>query len=207
MSRIIAFLVLVICSGIFAQTGGDILNEAPFYEIPDEITFEEYRDANRRISVGLMLLSVPIPGTMHFYADEDFEAWMCVGTAGLGLISMAAGALLADEEQWPESDYQIVTIDGNRYEKIPIQMTGEEIKYELKQQIKESELSAGGAVLLGLGGILIAGEILYDWIDGINTIEYKRDAVRYKYGIGEYNTSIKPISRGDGRYGIAVNVE
>jgi hypothetical protein len=35
-------------------------------------------------------------------------------------------------------------------------------------------------VVAGLG--LIVGEVLHDWIDGIRTIERKRDAVRYKYG-------------------------
>lgn len=60
------------------------MNEVPIWPVPDEMTLEEYTDANRRLSVGLALAAIPIPGTLHFYAGEKRAGWMHVGTAVLG---------------------------------------------------------------------------------------------------------------------------
>lgn len=119
--------------GMNFNSGEEILSETPFYNVPGGMTFEEYRDANRRISVGLMMMSIPVPGMLHFYAGEDTKGWLCVGAAGLGLASIITGALLTDDEEWPDSDYEIALIDGNRYEKIPISMTDGDIEYELRR--------------------------------------------------------------------------
>lgn len=192
---------------MFGGSGGDVLAETPIYEIPADMTFQEYRDANRRISVGLMLMSIPVPGMLHFYADDDTKGWICVGAAGLGLASIATGALLAGDEGWPKSDYEIVEIDGNRYEKIPRIMEGDQIDYELYRIKKSAELETGVAVLIGFGAALIAGELIYDWIDGISTIERKRDAVRFKYGVGARNASIEPAVGTDGAFGMALKIE
>lgn len=211
---VMRYLILLLAVfGAFAQGmnlygGGEVLNEVPIYQMPEEMTFEEYRDANRRISVGLMLMSIPVPGMLHFYAEEDLEGWLCVGAAGLGLASLATGAMLRDDEEWPDSDYDIEIIDGNRYEKIPISMKGEDIEYELRRQKSVEPISAGGAVLIGFGGVLIAGQLIYDWLDGIHTIEYKRDAVRYKYGImGDRKASIEPQISPEGGVGFGVKIE
>ena len=44
---------------------GDILNETPLYPVPAEMTFEEYQDMNRRLTIGLALTSIPIPGIVQ----------------------------------------------------------------------------------------------------------------------------------------------
>ena len=71
MKTIISILLLT--SSIFAQVqsfGGDLLNESPLSPVPADMTFEEYRDMNRRLTVGLTLWAIPIPGLIHDYADE-----------------------------------------------------------------------------------------------------------------------------------------
>ncbi len=73
--------------------GGDILNEAPLMPVPEEMTFEEYRDMNRRLTVGLVLAAIPIPGVIHFYADEPKTGWRILGTAAGGVLGIAVGAL------------------------------------------------------------------------------------------------------------------
>ncbi|MCK5832090.1 hypothetical protein KAH81_00300 [bacterium] len=196
MFRSVILLSVILVIGAIAQvpmlTGGDYLGETPIYDIPSDMTFEDYRDANRRISVGLMLMSVPVPGMLHFYADDDREGWFCVGAAGLGLTSIAIGAMLHGDEQWPESDFDVITIDGNRYEKIPKLLNEDKIEYKLNRIEQTKEMETGGAILISLGAVLVVGQVIYDWIDGISTIEYKRDAVRYKYGIGGYGASLEP---------------
>lgn len=193
--------------GMNINSGGEILSETPFYNVPEGMTFEEYRDANRRISVGLMMMSIPVPGMLHFYAGEDTKGWLCVGAAGVGLASIITGALLTDDEKWPDSDYEIALIDGNRYEKIPISMTDGDIEYELRRQKAYEPISAGGAVLMGVGGMLIIGQLVYDWLDGVYTIEYKRDAVRYKYGLLGRDALITPHVSPDGGVGFAISIE
>ena len=171
-----------------AQThgGGDMLNETPIWPVPAEMTLEEYRDANRRLGVGLMLMSVPIPGTLHFYAGEKREGWMHVGAAVLGGASIVLGAaLLDDKDSWEESDYEIVDVTGQsgeikRYEKIPIEEEAGARNYKLREL--HHEIDGAGVAFVALGAGLIVGQILHDWIDGIKTIERKRDAVRFKYG-------------------------
>ncbi|RKZ27908.1 hypothetical protein DRQ36_11175, partial [bacterium] len=141
---ILTITVAVLGQDISVPLGGDYLNEAPFHKVPQGMSFEEYRDANRRISVGLMMMSVPVPGMLHFYGDEDTKGWLCVGAAGLGLTSVIIGALLSEEGDYPESDYEIITIDGNRYEKIPFMIEGEQTDYFLNRLEKQNELSTGG---------------------------------------------------------------
>ncbi len=207
-----AFLLFLIALCAFGQnvtihSGSDVLSETPFHDVPRGMSFEEYRDANRRISVGLMLMSIPVPGMLHFYAGEDTKGWLCVGAAGLGLASMITGALLTGDEKWPDSDYEIAQIDGNRYEKIPISITGTEVEYKLKRQESYQQISTGGAVLLGIGGILVVGQLVYDWLDGIYAIEYKRDAVRYRYGLLGREASISPQISPDGGIGLGIAIE
>lgn len=175
-------------SSLFAQGtgGGDVLNEVPFYVVPADMTFEEYEDANRRLSVGLMLMTIPVPGALHFYANEKKEGWWHVGVAAAGLASIIAGIASIDEKDtWPDTEFETVDFTGQdltvrRYEKIPVEEENGIITYRLKLLRHETE--GGGAFLILVGAGLIIGEIFHDWYDGIKTIEKKRNIVRFKYG-------------------------
>ena len=168
------------------EGGGDMLNEVPIWPVPAEMTLEEYTDANRRLGVGLMLMSVPLPGALHFYAGEPREGWMHVGAAALGGVSVILGAAMLDEkDSWEKTNYEIVEITGEsgkvkRYEKVPIEEEGGVFTYKLRKL--NHKIEGAGVAFVALGAGMIIGEILHDWIDGIKTIERKRDAVRYKYG-------------------------
>ena len=108
MKQILLVILILLCANLmpdllYAQkNGGDPLNETPFYVVPADMTFEEYEDANRRLKVGLLLISVPFPGSLHFYANESREAWWHVGVAAAGLLSIAVGISSAeDKDTWP----------------------------------------------------------------------------------------------------------
>ena len=187
-SRSLIISVMLMLSGsLLAQGtgGGDVMNEVPFYVVPADMTLEEYEDANRRLSVGLMLMTIPVPGALHFYANESKEGWRHVWVATAGLASIIAGIASIDEKDtWPESEFQTIDIKGQdgtvrRYEKIPFEENVGSISYNLRLLRHESE---GGKFLILLGAGLIIGEIFHDWYDGIKTIEKKRNAVRFKYG-------------------------
>jgi len=167
--------------------GGDLLNEAPLTKIPAEMTFEEYRDMNRRLTVGLALAAIPVPGMVHFYADEKKTGWLILGTAAVGLVSILAGAAIADEGDFPDSDFDLLILNSDdedreerRFEKIPIQITDTETTYRLQEIHREA--SGAGIGLVVLGAAILIGDIAYDLIHGIKIIEEKRDRVRFKYG-------------------------
>lgn len=196
-----------------ANGGGEILNEVPIWPVSAEMTLEEYTDANRRLGVGLILMSVPLPGTLHFYAGEKREGWMHVGAAVLGGASIILGAALMDEKDnaWEKTDLQTVDVTGDngtieRYKKIPIEQEGGVFTYRLKKLDRKTDGGGGAFIVLGAG--LILGEILHDWIDGIKTIERKRDAVRYKYGkTAGYKLSLNPnIDAQSGRVGAQLSL-
>ena len=191
MNNIFKILLILIISNLMTENlnaqsnGGDVLNETPFYVVPADMTFEEYEDANRRLSVGLLLMSIPFPGSLHFYANERREAWWHVGIATAGVLSIIAGAGASDEkETWPESDYEIRDIKGEdgtvrRYEKVPFEENFGNVNYELRLLRHDRE---GGTFLIVLGAGLLIGQLIHDWYDGIRTIERKRNTVRFKYG-------------------------
>jgi hypothetical protein len=185
--------------------GGDMLNETPIWPVPANMTMEEYTDANRRLGVGLALMSIPLPGTLHFYAGEKKEGWIHVGAAVLGGASLILGAAIIDENNnaWESTSFETIDITGEngkikRYKKIPKKDEGGVLTYRLKKLDRKTEGAGVAFVVLGAG--IILGEILHDWIDGIKTIEKKRDAVRYKYGkLAGYKLSMNPsvnIERG-----------
>ena len=174
-----------------------MLNEVPLWPVPAQMTLEEYTDANRRLGVGFVLMSIPIPGTLHFYAGESREGWMHVGAAALGAASIVLGAAMMDEKDtWQSSDYEVVDIVGEsgetqRYKKVPIEEEDGVFTYRLRKVDHKAE--GGGGVFLVAGAGLIVGQLLHDWIDGIVTIERKRDAVRYRYGKSAgYGFSLRP---------------
>ena len=194
MTRAIGFLVaLQFTSTLFtveesaAQSGGDMLNEVPIWPVPTDMTLEEYTDANRRLGVGRILMSVPLPGTLHFYAGESRAGWKHVTAAALGTASIVLGAVLTDEKEnaWQKTDLEIVDVTGangtvERYEKVPVEEEAGVFTYRLKKLNRKNK--GGGIPFVMLGAGLVVGQVLHDWIEGTKTIERKRDAVRYKYG-------------------------
>jgi len=188
--------VFFIISSLNSQSvsGGDMLTETPLYPVPAEMTFEEFQDMNRRLTIGLALTSIPIPGIVHRYAGEKKKArrLFMIGAGGLGL--MIAGASMMGEEKWPESDYNTMTLNFGedneiRYEKIPISQVGDDIEYKLIPMNKQRDGSGGGLIILG--ALVLVGDIFYDWLHGWKMIINKRDAVRYKYG-QQIQVSVKP---------------
>lgn len=160
--------------------GGDILNEVPLMPVPEGMTFEEYRDMNRRLTVGLALAAIPIPGMIHFYANERKTGWRILGTAAGGVISIAIGALSMEDGDFPDSDYELVILNERHYEKIPTGIFGSDTTFTLHEIMRKRE-GAGGLLIL-IGAVVLVSDIAYDFIHGIKIIEEKRDRVRYKYG-------------------------
>ena len=179
-------LLFINLSPLNAQTaGGDILNETPLMAVPEEMTFEEYRDMNRRLSMGLTLAAIPIPGMIHFYANEPKTGWRILGTAAGGALFIVLGALSMDEGDFPDSDYELLVLNSGkenerRYEKFPFEILGNDTTFKLNEIVRDQE-GAGGLLIL-LGAAVIVVDIAYDFIHGVRIIEEKRDMVRYKYG-------------------------
>jgi len=172
---------------VYAQgQGGDIFNEAPLSPIPPEMTFEEYRDMNRRFTVGLALLAIPIPGMIHFYAGEKKTGWIILGSAALGVGGIISGIASADDGNFPDSDFDLLILNSGdkdkerRFERIPIEQEGDVTTYRLREIHREPDDT--GAALIVAGAAILLVDIAYDFIHGIRTIEKKRDFVRYKYG-------------------------
>lgn len=189
IQRVIHILLLALFSAgsLSAQTGGDILNEAPLVPLPPDMTFEEYRDMNRRLSVGLVMSAVPVPGMIHFYAGEKRTGWLILGTATLGVVTMVSGAMVLEEGDFPESDFDLMILNPGdekrerRFEKIPVEMTGSDTTYRLNELFRKPSGGTGLTMML-LGGVIIVADIAYDLVHGIKVIEEKRDRVRFKYG-------------------------
>jgi hypothetical protein len=149
---------------------------------------------NRRLTIGLALTSIPIPGIVHSYAGEKKKArrLFMIGAGGLGL--MIAGGAMMEEKDWADTPYDVMVLNvgednEKRYEKIPVNQVGDEIGYKLIPLGKESDGSGGGLIVLG--AIVLVGDILYDWLYGWKMIVNKRDAVRYKYG-QQISLSVQP---------------
>ena len=172
--------------------GGDLLNESPLTPIPKEMTFEEYRDMNRRLTIGLLLTKFPVPGIIHDYANEKKTAKRIrrIALGSVGLIIVGGSMANDDEGDWAESNYQVHIVneglkDETRYEMIPTGMEAgmvdTTISYDLIPLYREIDGGTGGLIaLLGIG--LLIADIAYDVFHGAMIIEQKRDAVRYKYG-------------------------
>ena len=194
MNRIPVFIsrlmLLVFVSSLAAQSnvGGDIVDEIPLHPVPEEMTFEEYQDMNRRLSIGLALAAtVPVPGIVHHYAGEKETAKKLFYISAGGFATFIAAAVTSDpvELKWPESDYEIYYLNEGqdnerRFEKIPTGMNGDTTYFKLNQIYKEE--SGGDGKLFVLGAAAILGVYLYDTIHGLKMIHDKREAVRYKFG-------------------------
>ena len=177
-------LALVLPSSALSQGTGDVLNETPLIPIPQDMTYEEYQDMNRRISTGLMRSAIPVPGMMHFYAGEPTTGKWLLATGLAGVASIIAGAALWEEGEFAETDFDVLVINAGkdkerRYEKIPVSLEGETPKYRLHELQRDGGV---GGPLVALGVVTIAGSMIYDFLHGIEVIETKRDRVRFKYG-------------------------
>ena len=174
---------------VFTQNNqqAEIMSETPLHPIPEDMTYEEYQDMNRRINIGVGLAFIPIPGIVHRYAGEKSTAkklsYITIG----GLLAFA-GSSGSQEKKWPESDYELFIINEGldneiRYEKIPVEITGNDsVTYKLNQVYKRVN-RVGGNPLLGLIGIAaVFGSYYYDVFHGLKMIHDKREAVRFKYG-------------------------
>jgi len=166
--------------------GGDLLNEAPLYPLPSEMSYEEYVDMNRRVSVALMLSAIPCPGMVHSYAGDAATARNIRIKAGIGLAAALGGILLMDEGDFPDSDFQVHIENAGqdnerRYEMIPVGMDGSSVQYEAREIMRES--SGAGMLLIPIGLGYTAWQYLRDYYYGVKMIEEKRNRVRHKYGI------------------------
>ena len=189
MKKIIT--ISLFTSILFSQSNqqNEILSETPLYPIPESMTFEEYQDMNRRMSIGVGLAFIPIPGIVHRYAGEKELAKKLSYVSIGGLISLI-GSMSGNEEkkEWSDSDYEILIMNQDlenetRFEKIPIEIIGgDSIRYRLNQVYEKVTYSGGSPALVALGFIAIFGSYYYDVFHGLKVIHDKREAVRYKYG-------------------------
>ena len=214
----IMLVIIVLNSHLYGQKniGRDnhaALSETPLYPIPAEMTFEEYQDMNRRMSLAVAWSSIPVPGLTHYYAGEKKKAKQLfyIGLGGLACIIAGAGS--EEEKIWPDTtgnlrDNYVIHNEGQDnekwFERIPVNMEGDVVHYDLKEVRKEPK---GGGGLIALGVLVLVGDFVYDRLWGFQKIEEKRDRVRYKYG-QQLQFSIKPkmepLARG---FGLSLNVQ
>ena len=188
MRKYLACWIAGLSLALLSPTGApaqDDLTEVPLVPLPKGMTWEEYRDMNRRLSVGLALSAIPVPGMMHFYAGEPRTGRRLLVTSLLGAASVVAGAALLGDGDFPESDFEVLVLNPGedrerRYEKIPVEIDGTTTRYRLREQEREAGLLPGALVLVG--GLTLAVDYLYDFFHGIQVMEEKRDRVRFKYG-------------------------
>jgi hypothetical protein len=185
--RSVVIIITILLNIIFSQgkiqtnpLSIGLLNENQIYPIPEEMTFEEYQDMNRRLEVGLLLAAIPIPGTIHNYAGEEKIAKKIRWIAAASVASIIMGAFSTNEGDWEKSEYATTELNDKRYEMIPIGSMGEDIEYKYVELHKTSTGGANFLIPLGVGVLFV--DYLYDYIHGIKIIEKKRDKVRFKYG-------------------------
>ena len=180
------FTSLLLCQ---SNQQSEILSETPLHPVPEEMTFEEYQDMNRRMSIGVGLAFIPIPGIIHRYAGEKGVAKKLTYISLGGLASIIASMSdNIEKKEWLDSDYEVLIMNQGletetRFEKIPIEIIGgDSIRYKLNQ-VYENVIYSGGSPALGaLGFIVLFGSYYYDVFHGLKTIHDKREMVRYKYG-------------------------
>ena len=202
--------MLMQISTVKAQGQGDVLNESPLAPIPQEMSYEEYRDMNRRLTLGLALKAIPVPGMLHFYAGESKTGKRLLTTSLLGVASIMAGAILVGEGDFPSTDFDVMVLNAGdkdeerRYEKIPVSLAGEVTHYRLREIERDGDLGIGGP-LIGLGAAVILYDFIYDFVHGVRVIEEKRDRVRFKYGQQLKLQMSMHNDRGGARPGLALN--
>jgi len=157
----ILFLASLMCAQE-QSFGGDVLNESPLTPVPADMTFEEYRDMNRRLTIGLALTAIPIPGLIHDYAGEKKTAKRI--------------RRVALEGAWEKTSHEVYVVsEGDselRYEMIPTGMIGNDVTYDLKPLNRKRD-GGGGGLLIVLGVGLLVADVIYDVYHGV---------MRFKYG-------------------------
>ena len=218
LSTHILLVIIALNSHLYGQNNTnrnntEILSETPLYPIPAEMTFEEYQDMNRRMSLAVAWSSIPVPGITHYYAGEKKKAKQLfyIGLGGLACIIAGAGS--EEEKIWPDTtgnlrDNYVIHNEGQDnekwFERIPVSMEGDVVYYDLKEVGKEPK---GGGGLIALGVLVLVGDFVYDRLWGFQKIEEKRDRVRYKYG-QQLQFSIKPkMEPLAGGFGLSLNVQ
>ena len=195
------------------QNNIDPLSETPLFSIPSEMTFEEYKDMNRRFNIAIAWSAIPIPGITHYYAGEKKMAKRLLYMGLGGIASLIIGGSMNGEPSWPDTTnseirdlyaiYNLGTDDEEWYEKIPVSIENNQTSYKLEKINKESD-NAGG-LFIAAGIIILAGDFIYDRLWGLKKIEEKRDRVRYKYG-KKIKISFTPeIGFQNGHLGLSLN--
>ena len=214
----IMLVIIALNSHLYGQKNIDRdnhepLSETPLYPIPAEMTFEEYQDMNRRMSLAVAWSSIPVPGLTHYYAGEKKKAKQrfYIGLGGLACIIAGAGS--EEEKIWPDTtgnlrDNYVIHNEGQDnekwFERNPVSMEGDVVHYDLKEGRNEPK---GGGGLIALGVLILVGDFVYDRLWGFQKIEEKRDRVRYKYG-QQLQFSIKPkMEPLAGGFGLSFNVQ
>lgn len=165
---------------------------------------------NRRLTLGLALKAIPVPGMLHFYAGESKTGKRLLTTSLLGVASIMAGAILVGEGDFPSTDFDVMVLNAGdkdeerRYEKIPVSLEGEVMHYRLREIERDGDLGIGGP-LIGLGAAVILYDFIYDFVHGVRVIEEKRDRVRFKYGQQLKLQMSMHNDRGGARPGLALN--
>ena len=195
------------------QNNIDPLSETPLFSIPSEMTYEEYKDMNRRFNIAIAWSAIPIPGITHYYAGEKKMAKRLLYMGLGGIASLIIGGAMNGEPSWPDTAnseirdlyaiYNLGTDDEAWYKKIPVSIENNQTSYKLEKINKESD-NAGG-LFIAAGIIILAGDFIYDRLWGLKKIEEKRDRVRYKYG-KKIKMSLTPeIGFQNGHLGLSLN--
>ena len=195
------------------QNNIDPLSETPLFSIPSEMTYEEYKDMNRRFNIAIAWSAIPIPGITHYYAGEKKMAKRLLYMGLGGIASLIIGGSMNGEPSWPDTTnseirdlyaiYNLGTDDEEWYEKIPVSIENNQTSYKLEKINKESD-NAGG-LFIAAGIIILAGDFIYDRLWGLKKIEEKRDRVRYKYGKKIKMSFTPKIGFQNGHLGLSLN--
>ena len=128
--------------------------------IPQNMSFQEYRQLNRNVDFFTMFMSLGIPGYGLFHVERPVLGWTVVGfrTIGYGLMGIAL------YRQWNDlaDIYNLRSLDGTQSDR-------------LKENVL---LMAGGVIINGLGWA-------FDIIGAYHIAKQERDFVLYKYGLQE----------------------
>ena len=187
MKKVIVVFLLY-CT-VFAQNNQlpEIMSETPLHPIPEEMTYEEYQDMNRRMNIGIGLAFIPIPGIVHRYAgDSNMAKKLTYVTLG-GLLSIAASSG-EEEKYWPDSDYELFIMNEGldnetRYEKIPFEIDENGSTSYLLKKIRKKVRYVGWDPSTGDDWFCCNfWFLLLRCISWTKTIYDKREAVRFKYG-------------------------
>ena len=188
----------LVCQASFFNNS-EILHETELHPIPKEMTFEEYQDMNRRVSLGLMLSAVPIPGSIHEYAGEikTSRRLRLLGAFGLGLVLVGVSMKNTEINDKDFEGFSTLSVGNSDYYQVPVSSTAvtvdgvttTSVEYKLKRIEKEYR---GNALVVLIGAGLLIANYAYDYYYGIRVIERKRDMVRFKYG-KSIDLGFKPI--------------